>query len=87
MAYDVHWRTLCLPKSKTQAWILEVLVVLLRRFHRLTTVCTKLAVTLADCEGAQPYLFEPYDSGASSCTDSINDSDQDQFERLQSTDW
>ena len=45
------------------------------------------AVTLADCEGAQPYLFEPYDSGASSGTDSTNDSDQDQFERLQSTDW
>jgi len=45
------------------------------------------AVTLADCEGAQPYLFEPYNSGASSGTDSTNDSDQDQFERLQSTDW
>ena len=45
------------------------------------------AVTLADCEGAQPYLFEPYDSGASLGTDSTNDSDQDQFERLQSTDW
>ena len=45
------------------------------------------AVTLADCEGAQPYLFEPYDSGASSGTDSTNDSVQDQFERLQSTDW
>ena len=45
------------------------------------------AATLADCEGAQPYLFEPYDSGASSGTDSTNDSDQDQFERLQSTDW
>ena len=45
------------------------------------------AVTLADCEGAQPYLFEPYDSGASSNTDCTNDSDQDQFERLQSTDW
>ena len=45
------------------------------------------AVTLADWEGAQPYLFEPYDSEASSGTDSTNDSDQDQFERLQSTDW
>jgi len=45
------------------------------------------AVTLADCEGAQLYLFEPYDSRASSGTDSTNDSDQDQFERLQSTDW
>ena len=32
------------------------------------------AVTLADCEGAQPYLFEPYDSEASSGTDSTNDS-------------
>ena len=41
------------------------------------------AVTLADSEGAQLYLFEPYDSG----TDSTNDSDQDKFERLQSTDW
>ena len=45
------------------------------------------AVTLADCEGAQPYLFEQYGGGASSGTDSNNDSDQDQFERLQSTDW
>ena len=45
------------------------------------------AVTLADSEGAQPYLFEPYDSGASSGTDSTNDSDLDKFERLQSTDW
>ena len=45
------------------------------------------AVTLADCEGAQPYLFEPYDSEASSGMDSINDSDREQFERLQNTDW
>ena len=45
------------------------------------------AVTLADYEGAQPYLFEPYDSGASLGTESANDSDQDQFERLQSTAW
>ena len=45
------------------------------------------AVRLADCEGAQPYLFEPYNRGASSGTDRTNDSDQDQFERLQITGW
>ena len=44
-------------------------------------------VTLADCEGTQPYLFEPYDSEASSGTDS-NESDEDEtFDRLQNTDW
>ena len=40
-----------------------------------------------DCEGAQPYLFEPYDSDASSGTDSSNDSGERQYERLQNTDW
>ena len=33
-----------------------------------------------DCEGAQPYLFEPYDSDASSSTDSSNDSGERQYE-------
>ena len=40
-----------------------------------------------DCEGAQPYLFEPYDSDASSGTDSSNDSGERQYERLQNADW
>ncbi|XP_068736723.1 P2X purinoceptor 7-like [Montipora capricornis] len=40
-----------------------------------------------DCEGVQPYLFEPYDSDASSGTDSSNDSGERQYERLQNTDW
>lgn len=43
--------------------------------------------TWEDCEGTQPYLFEPYDSEASSDTDSTNESDEGQFERLQNTDW
>ena len=42
---------------------------------------------LADCEGTQPYLFEPYDSEASSGTDSTDESKEGQFERLQNTDW
>ncbi|KAJ7337846.1 hypothetical protein OS493_008004 [Desmophyllum pertusum] len=42
---------------------------------------------LADCEGTQPYLFEPYDSEASSGTDSTDESEEGQFERLQNTDW
>ena len=42
---------------------------------------------LEECEGAQPYLFEPYDSEASSGTESSNDSEEEQFERLQNTDW
>ena len=39
-----------------------------------------------DCEGAQPYLFQPYDSDARSGTDSSNDSGDRQYERLQNTD-
>ena len=39
----------------------------------------------ADAQGTQPYLFEPYDSEASS--DSSNESDEaDPFERLRNTD-
>ena len=40
--------------------------------------------TLEEREGAQPYLFEPHDSEASSGTDSSNESEE---ERLQNTDW
>jgi len=43
-----------------------------------------------DCGGTQLYLFEPYDSEASSDTDSKNESDEEEFERLQNTentDW
>ena len=43
--------------------------------------------TWEDCQGTLPYLFEPYDSEASSDTDSTNESDEEQFERLQNTDW
>ena len=43
--------------------------------------------TLEECEGAQPYLFEAYDSEASSGTDSSNESEEEQFERLQNTVW
>ena len=43
--------------------------------------------TLEECEGAEPYLFEPYDSEASSGTDSSNESEEEPFERLQNTDW
>ena len=43
--------------------------------------------TLSDCEGTQPYLFEPYDSEASSGTDSTNESEEEQLGRLQNTDW
>lgn len=42
---------------------------------------------LADCEGTQPYMFEPYDSEASSGTDSSSESEEQTFERLQNTDW
>ena len=45
---------------------------------------------VSDCEGTQPYLFEPYDSQASSGADSTNESDEEQQlinERLQNTDW
>ena len=38
--------------------------------------------TLEEREGAQPYLFESYDSKASSGTDSSNESEEEQFERL-----
>ena len=41
--------------------------------------------TWEDCQGTQPYLFEPYDSEASSDTDSTNESDEEDFERLQNT--
>ena len=40
-----------------------------------------------DCQGTQPYLFEPYDSEASSDTDFTNESDEKQFERPQNTEW
>ena len=43
--------------------------------------------TWEDCQGTQPYLFEPYDSEAGSDTDSTNESNEEQFERLQNTDW
>ena len=43
--------------------------------------------TLEEREGAQPYSFEPYDSEASSGTDSLNESKEGQFKRLQNTDW
>ena len=43
--------------------------------------------TWEDCQGTQPYLFDPYDSEASSDTDSTNESDEEEFERLQNTDW
>lgn len=44
--------------------------------------------TMGDCLGTQPYLFEPYDSEASSDADSTSESEDDQqFERLQNTDW
>lgn len=40
--------------------------------------------TMEDCQGTQPYLFEPYDSEASSDADSTSESEGDQqFERLQ----
>lgn len=42
---------------------------------------------LADCAGTQPYLFEPYDSEASSGADSSEFSEEETFERLQNTDW
>ena len=45
------------------------------------------AKTWEDCQGTQPYLFEPYDSEASSYTDSTNEANEEQFERLQNTDW
>ena len=44
-------------------------------------------IALADCAGTQPYLFEPYDSEASSGTDSNESSEEETFERLQNTDW
>lgn len=43
--------------------------------------------TWDDCQGTQPHLFEPYDSEASSDTGSTNESDEEEFERLQNTDW
>ena len=43
--------------------------------------------TFSDCEGTQPYLFEPYDSAASSGTDSTSESEEEQLGRLQNTDW
>ena len=43
-------------------------------------------IEIADTQGTQPYLFEPYDSEVSS--DSSNESDEaDPFERLRNTDW
>ena len=44
-------------------------------------------LTLADCAGMQPYLFEPYDSEASSGTDSDEFDEEKTYERLQNTDW
>lgn len=44
-------------------------------------------IALEDCKGAQPYLFEPYDSDASSGTELSNGSEEQTFERLQNTDW
>ena len=38
--------------------------------------------TLEECEGAQPYLFKPYDSEASSGMDSSNKSEEEQLEQL-----
>lgn len=44
--------------------------------------------TLDDCDGTQPYMFEPYDSQASSGSESdSSDVEEAQFERLQNTDW
>lgn len=44
-------------------------------------------LTLADCAGTQPYLFEPYDGEASSGTDSDEFDEEETYERLQNTDW
>ena len=44
-------------------------------------------VTLVDCEGTQPYLFEPYDSEASSGMDSNESNEEETFDQLQNTDW
>ena len=35
----------------------------------------------------QPYLFQPSDSEASLDTDFTNELNEEEFERLQSTDW
>ena len=46
--------------------------------------------TLAGCEGIQPYMFEPYDSEASSDnsnSSSESASEDEIHERLQNTDW
>ena len=43
--------------------------------------------TWETCQGTQPYLFEPYNSEASSDMDSTNESDDEQFEQLQNTGW
>ena len=43
-------------------------------------------IASADCAGTQPYLFEPYDSEASSGADS-NESSEETFQHLQNTDW
>ena len=43
---------------------------------------------LSDCEGTQPYLFEPYDSHSDQDTSSESDAEQQNVnERLQNTDW
>ena len=36
--------------------------------------------SLSECEGAQPYLFEPYDSELNSDTDSTSESEEEQHE-------
>ena len=47
---------------------------------------SSLVIEGADAQGTPPYLFESYDSEASS--DSSNESDEaDPFERLRNTDW
>ena len=42
---------------------------------------------LGNCAGTQPYLFEPYDSEASSGTNLNESSEEETLEHLQNTDW
>lgn len=85
---DVEMRTRVSQTEKENKWVMDS-----DDSHSfsssLSSSCESIdnEITLADCEGTQPYLFEPYDSEASSGTDSNESSEEETFDRLQNTDW
>ena len=86
MINDVERRTRLAPLrvyDKALAWNRGIRVVLPLLLLKNILQNTQHGKTVKE---RSRFSFEPYDSEASSDTDSTNESDEEQFERLQKTD-